>query len=245
MKFFILLCLAFSVSYIHPQDKLNLHLYLRVYLQGDYKDGKMLTTLSEKNIIPVKQPYNSAPWNYNGNEKATGISRNVVDWILVQLATADYKEEISRACFVKDDGSILDVDGNSFVRFDGIDKGAYLIIIYHRNHLPLLSAKPLEINSDSLMVDFTNKDSAAANLATAADLGDGHLGMICGDSNSDGEINKADVLEIAKNIFKTGYYNCDLDMNGIVNVLDYKRAENNLLKKVVVPSFTLEKDSSK
>jgi hypothetical protein len=234
MRFFILLYIAASISNIFPQSKYNLHLYLKVYLQGDYQNGKMLTTLNEKNLIPLKQPYSSSPWNYSGGEKVNAMPANVSDWILIEFAAPDYKEKICRACLLNSNGNVSDTDGSNYVKFDNIAAGEYYVIIYHRNHLPLVTSAVLEINSDSLRLDFTKSDSVTANSLSVTDLGDGNLGMISGDGNSDGKIDKSDLMDIAKDIFKLGYYNCDLDMNGIVNVLDYERAQRNLMKKTLV-----------
>jgi hypothetical protein len=234
MKLFILLFIVLSTSYIYPQVKYDLHLYLKVYLQGDYQNGKMLTTLREKNFIPLNQPYKSPPWNYFGTEKVKVMPKDVCDWILVQFATSDYKEKICRACLLTSSGNVNDTDGSGYINFNGIMEGNYYLIIYHRNHLPLVTSRLIKINNSKLSIDFTKNDSIAANPSSIVKLSDGNYGMISGDADSNGQIDKADLLDIAKNIFKVGYSSSDLDMNGVVNVLDYQRAQKNLLKKALV-----------
>ncbi|MEZ5198088.1 MAG: hypothetical protein R2764_17370 [Bacteroidales bacterium] len=49
----------------------------------------MVNFLNAKNYIPLAQPYNTYPWNYNGDEAVTEIpTESVVDWVLVELRDA-------------------------------------------------------------------------------------------------------------------------------------------------------------
>ena len=46
----------------------------------------MITELSNNGFIPSQQPYNIAPWNYNGNESLpAGQAGLSVDWVLVEF----------------------------------------------------------------------------------------------------------------------------------------------------------------
>ena len=44
-----------------------------------------------------------------------------------------------RAAFLKKDGSVVDLDGSSDLKF-AVDPGEYYIVIEHRNHLPIMTS---------------------------------------------------------------------------------------------------------
>jgi hypothetical protein len=50
-----------------------------------------------------------------------------------------------RAVFLKNDGSVVDLDGASPVEFDDTPKGSYYVVIYHRNHLSIMSSSMLTV----------------------------------------------------------------------------------------------------
>jgi hypothetical protein len=52
---------------------------LKVFLEGPYSGGSMSTTLNAGGYLPLSQPFNTSPWNYNGPESVTGIPAGVVD----------------------------------------------------------------------------------------------------------------------------------------------------------------------
>ncbi len=60
---------------------------LTVFLEGPFNTSsfEMNTTLNQGTLIPLNQPYNTAPWNYNGTENVTNIPPDIVDWVLVEL----------------------------------------------------------------------------------------------------------------------------------------------------------------
>ena len=51
-----------------------------------------------------------------------------------------------RAALLKSDGSVVDLDGSSQVKFKGIVPGNYYIVVRHRNHLPIMSANPVNLS---------------------------------------------------------------------------------------------------
>jgi len=52
---------------------------LKVFPEGHFNGTEMNTNLIGLSGFPLSQPYNSAPWNYNGTEATTSISANKVD----------------------------------------------------------------------------------------------------------------------------------------------------------------------
>jgi len=118
----------------------------KIFLEGDFSGGSMSTELNTQNVIPLSQPYNTAPWNYEGTESVTSIPANVVDWILVELRTNTNASsvEAKRAGFIKNDGTIVDLDGTSNLEFQNLNPADYYIVIYHRNHLSAMSANAVQ-----------------------------------------------------------------------------------------------------
>ncbi len=123
---------------------------LKVYLEGAYNSGSMSTSLNTLGNLPLKQPYNYSPFSYNGGEEVTCIPEGTVDWVLVELrsgTSADTRVS-RRAAFLKSDGSIVDLDGASALKLYIITAGNYYVVVYHRNHLAVMSnsAIPLTTN---------------------------------------------------------------------------------------------------
>ena len=224
---FLLLFSSFDFS----QGNKKVSFTIKLFLQGPYKNNSMSNELDKENLIPLFQPYNAAPWRYNGNEHVKKIPEGIVDWILIELTKDNKRSQVvaRKAGFLKVDGEVTSLDGSSPLTFENITNEKCYLVIEHRNHLPVMSRNPILLNN-SINYDFTvDQESALGNSLT--DLGNGIFGLISGDSDSNGEINNQDFKVIASNLLKVGYLNADLDMNGVVNVLDYKKTNINISKK--------------
>ena len=135
-------------------------IHVKCFLEGPYRKnpGCMSTQLNVKGLIPHHQPYNTPPWNYTGNEHVTStIPASVTDWVLVQLRT---RQEASSAIamhagFLTKDGEITELDGITLLSFQGIMPGYYYVVVYHRNHLALMSSVPVQTNTFSNLYDFS------------------------------------------------------------------------------------------
>lgn len=156
---------------------------LTVMLQGPYDGGTMNTDLYDNGFFPTDQPFNTGPWNYSGSESATPTS-TTVDWVLVELRS-DESTLVARSA------GILNSDGSLSVSIDdgvypGVHSGDdYYIVVWHRNHMPIMSASAQTMPVASY--DLTD----AANLFgadPAIDLGSGVYGMIAGDVTVNGRL---------------------------------------------------------
>jgi len=193
---------------------------IKVYLEGAYNNGIMSTNLNSKNLIPKKQPYNISPWNYAGAEAVTSIPSSIVDWVLVELRTGIDSSTITakRAGFIKSDGSIVDLDGISPLRFDFVPAGNYYIVVMHRNHLAVMSSKPAALSDTTALYDFSTSESQASGINSMADLGNGIYGMYTGDGDANGGVSSTDRNNVwLKENGKAGYLQGDFDLNGVVN----------------------------
>ena len=202
---------------------------LSVFLQGNFNGSSMNTALYDMGMLSNEQPYNSSPWNYDGLESLNAPSEaNVVDWVLVEFrqtsgdastATAD-KFLDHQAALLLADGSIVKPDGVSPIQLTANITDNLYVVIYHRNHLAVMSANALTNTGNVYSYDFTDALSKAYSDGQV-DLGNGHFGMIAGDSDGNGVIN-ADDKDINWNndSGKQGYYNSDLNADSEVDNKD-------------------------
>ncbi|MBK7106407.1 MAG: hypothetical protein IPH62_14095 [Ignavibacteriae bacterium] len=147
---------------LHPNDKgyskmakvwfdgiINIlpKLSVKVFLEGAYSG---LSNMQSNNnffaTIPHDQPFNQFPWYFEGTEHVEQIPENVIDWVLISLRSDETKSstKAQRAGFIKENGTIVDVDGESPLAFV-VDEGSYYVVVEHRNHLPIMSSKKVLI----------------------------------------------------------------------------------------------------
>lgn len=170
-----------------------LALNARAFLEGPFQSGGMHTTLRDKGLLPLQQPFHNAPWHYGGAEHAEAVPEGVVDWVLVELqASPGDPGKTRRAAFIKKDGSIVDLDGRSAVRFYGAAPGNYYIAVYHRNHLAIMSSRAVALEHSAGLYDFTSAQNRAYGTNPMKILSGGVYGMIAGDGNGDGAVNEID-----------------------------------------------------
>ena len=231
-----------TLTVLHP-----ISLDLTAFLEGPFFGGQMNTLLNIFGFIPLSQPYSVSPWNYSGTENVGVIPNNdVVDWVLVEVretagdaSTATAATTIGkRAGFLLKDGSIVDLDGISPLVFSAIATQNIFAVVYHRNHLPILSAYPLSATGYLYNFNFTNGESQVyGGSAGHKELSSGIWGMFSGNALPDAQIDnkdKNDVWEIEKG--SLGYYNGDLDMDRQVDASDKQvNWESNVGKASNVP----------
>jgi hypothetical protein len=201
---------------------------IKVLLEGPYSAGLMNTILNSSGLLPLSQPYPGTPWNYPGTETVTAIPANVTDWVLVELrtSTAASSKVASAAGFVRKDGLITNLDGTSCLSFGSLTAGNYYVVIYHRNHIPVMSATPIQLKTNSALYDFTTGSSkvyGGANGCKLIDSGASRWGMTTGDGNGDGSIYVEDYTDYwipefgLSNVYSIG----DFSMDGVVFTDDY------------------------
>lgn len=209
---------------------------LKVFLEGAYISSNFMQTDLNPDLLPLSQPFNTAPWNYTGTESVASIPNSkVVDWVLIELrdapnaAAAASSTIIGRqAGFVLDNGTVRGLEGNNKIRFDNlfnydINDNLY-VVIHHRNHLSVMSADALIKDDGEYVYDFTDAvaktfgGAAGCNLlSTAPDV----WGMIGGDGDANGTIDNTDKTSFWSIISgKSGYLSGDYNMNGQVNNQD-------------------------
>ena len=128
-------------GYIYGKTKAIVH--VTVQMQGPHELTTMNTYLSDQNMTPLAHPYGGAPWNYCGNECVSSLPPDVVDWVLVSIRHPSDPTKVieQRACFVRKDGNLIDLNGKEGIFFGRLALGSGYISVEHRNHLPVMTSK--------------------------------------------------------------------------------------------------------
>ncbi|MBN2174372.1 MAG: hypothetical protein JW731_09580 [Bacteroidales bacterium] len=173
-----------------------------VLLQGPYNGVDMDTDLAQQWLIPLSQPFNMPPWNYNGDETVSSIPTNIVDWVLVELRetaggpeTADENTIVmQRALLLRHDGRVVDPwNQTPELKYDiDLTENIYMVI-WHRNHLGVISATSLSNEDSPAYYDFSESaDKAYGGSEALIDLGNGVYGMMGGDADYNQQITQED-----------------------------------------------------
>jgi len=102
------------------------HVKLNLFMEGPIKGTNMKTDLNKGGHIPLSQPYNVPPWNYDGTEMVDTIPNgNIVDWVYIELRNAtdpslatDTTAFAWKAAFLLNNGQVVDTNGYSMLQFD-------------------------------------------------------------------------------------------------------------------------------
>ena len=162
----------------------------------------------------------------------------------VSAATALASTKVgSTAGFLMSDGTIKATDGTSdlTISLTGNTGADFFVVIYHRNHLPVMSASAISESSSLYTIDFT---SASANTyqttSSLTSLSGGKFGMIAGDADGDGDVDATDLSTWqAQNgdPFSYNSTNGDFNLDGEINAVDRNDfQQKNVSKSSQVPT---------
>ncbi|MEM1270122.1 MAG: hypothetical protein AAGI08_08745 [Bacteroidota bacterium] len=195
---------------------------VRALLGGAYDSaaGTMSTALAAAGLIPLDNPYGAERWGHDGGERVEKIESDVVDWVLVRLYSGDPETSLtqvaSRAGFLKQDGTVTDIDGKSALAFR-VEDGSYYVSVEHRNHLGVLSAQPTNLEAP---IDF----GATAAYGTAPTRTAGSVFTLWpGDADGSGSVDAKDALLWKDANATTGYSSADFTLSGTVDADDWLR----------------------
>lgn len=224
---FVLTCLAVDNNgNCLPRLTVN----LTTFLEGPWDESanKMSTLLWQFGILPSGQPFNTAPWNYNGTE-GTGWSNsdypvNTVDWVLVSLRSSILANDVldKAAGILLEDGTIELLSPMNNQGFNEV-----YVVVEHRNHLPIMTPVKVPIVNGILNYDFTLSNSYSGSSSGQKSM-NGVWMMYAGNvdqSNPTGyEINSADrIIWGAEtgtyNLYIESDFNLDRDVNGADRIL--------------------------
>jgi hypothetical protein len=175
-----------------------------VQLQGPYNGVDMDTDLAEQGLIPLQQPFNMPPWNYEGGEEVASIPVDIVDWVLVELRETSGGPEtataatmvLRRALMLRNDGRVVDPwNQTPELKYDiDLNDNIYMVV-WHRNHLGVMTAVPISDGDSPAYFNFSESAAQAYGGSDALiDLGNGKYGMMGGDADYNQQVTTQDKL---------------------------------------------------
>jgi len=227
---------GFAIPYV-PLS--NIMVDLDLWLEGPYDpalEGGMSTWLNPAHV-PLTQPfgsnlYNPNPcWLYNGSESVAAMPANVVDWVLVELrdgGTTGTYTVAKQAFFIRNDGKIVALDGAGIPFFPVAVTGPLYAVVYHRNHLAVMSSAGLPLVGTNYTWDFrTGAGQFYGGINGARELEPGVWGARAGDGNADKQVNNTDKLAVWKpegglSGYRAGDYNLDAQVNNADKIEKWK-----------------------
>ncbi len=220
----------------------GLSIDLTVFLEGPYLGGDLMSTsLNSNGYIPLSQPYGPAlpyydlasagdiVWYYTGSESVASIPAGVVDWVYVQLRDADAPANATsatiigeQAAFLLEDGAVVALDGSSMITFNATVSQNLYAVVFHRNHLGVMSANALTESGGVYSYDFSSGETQVYGGANGhKQLEPGVWGMISADGNGNGLIQNTDETAVWKtDLGNSGYMGGDFEMTGLTQNTD-------------------------
>jgi len=220
-------------------------LNLALILEGPYNGTDMDTLLNEIDSIPLTHPYGAAPWSYSGTASVTAVPIDVVDWVYVQIRNSNAAANATsdsivaeQAGFLLSNGRLVDSNSNEMTILPSkVGNGQMYVVVYHRNHIGVMSAAALTFNSDSgaYVFDFTS-GAAQAHGTGAQVLSGSKYVLYGGNSNATGTAINGDDRDDtwdARNGY--GYLITDTNLDGIVDSGDRSIIYNNTGQDEQIP----------
>ncbi len=220
----------FSIT-LYPRD---IEVSLNAILDGAYDEsiGEMRTDLNTLGLLPLTQPYNTAPYNYTGTETLTSIPSGMVDWVLVEARSGTPNMSGSRntvtietkAGILLKNGAIVATDGASPLTFENLNTGEdYYFCVRHRNHLDILTSNPYTADASTpIFHDFTIDQNQALGNFQMTLTNDGKAALYAGDFVPDGVIQISDFNAWRANPAMVNVYDAsDATLDGIVQATDF------------------------
>ena len=122
-------------AFYYDQQQTPAYANIKVFLEGPY--DAVGDTMESSSTLPTTSPYNS---EFIGS-LPTVTGHSLVDWIQVKLRTSATGSTVGSCnAFLLENGSVVDVNGNSSLPFYNTSGNEYYIVIHHRNHLDIMSA---------------------------------------------------------------------------------------------------------
>jgi len=173
-------------------------LAIKAFLQGPFKVNKSLMDddLRKKGFIPLTEPYTGIPsfihFGEGGGESVTtevlevSGDNAIVDWVFLELRAGSDSTLVvaTRSALIQRDGDVVEVDGESNVKFV-VPDGAYYVTIKHRNHLGIMTAEPMMVTTtNATIIDFTIASTTTYGSYAQLELGD-KMALRGGNTNPD------------------------------------------------------------
>jgi len=214
----------YSINIIEPEINLS----ISVFLEGPFNGFGMNTNLNS--ILPLSQPFGANPWNYSGTENVTTIpGTNIVDWVLVDIRDAISANQatpetriVRQAAFLRNDGIIVDLEGNPVLSFTASFENNLYVVIYQRNHIPVISGTSLIQSEGTYFYDFSDgEEKAYGGINGHKEIYSGVWGLFTGNSNGDNIVDDFDKdVNWMNEVGLSGYLSSDVNMDSKSNNKD-------------------------
>lgn len=223
-----------SSSYISSsQSNNNPTLSVKVNLSANYNNGtkQMSNEFRSRNMMPLSQPYNQAPFNYSGLEayvNAQSIPTDAVDWVIVEIKDLNKNSVITKALILKQNGYVVDTNGSQNIALSTFTPPQgynYQVVVRHRNAIAIATNQNINFSSNTnTAVDFTKNINVKASNQEQIGTDNQNqpvFGMRKANSNGSDAIDAQDrslVLNIQES---DGLYNSfDLNLDGVIDAQD-------------------------
>ncbi|MCF8368574.1 MAG: hypothetical protein K9G76_05990 [Bacteroidales bacterium] len=222
----------FNLDYWYLDDLLlyrPIEIDIRLFLEGPFQSDQMNNQLNAFGFLPLSQPFNTDPWNYDGMEEVSSIpGSGIIDWVLVELLAKDsnvnnkFKSVAKRAGFIHFDGTVTKIDGENPLSFPVIDEDSIYLWVHPHNHLSVMSSESLLSGGSKYTYDFSiDTGLAIYPKRSMKEISTGVWAVMSGDGNADGKIDNSDKNQIwVSQQGNSGYLSADYNMNGIVDEAD-------------------------
>ncbi len=204
-------------------------LKLNAFLEAAYDSvsNTMNTDLVNNGLLPQAQPFNVAPWHYDGTEILNTNQTDMVDWLLLELRTpADpYQTIAQQAVLLLEDGTIVNTNYQDIQFYNLSSNQNYHITLRARNHIAVMTATPLQVANNQIVYDFTSSNTQAMGGAKQLKLVNSTTSVyaLCaGDFNSDGIVNVNDYQRLNDDMGNIAQYlPTDVNLDGVINIADF------------------------
>lgn len=210
----------------------------RVYLQGAYEwtcgfgCAALSTGLQDAGLLPLANPYadpsfDGTPVEHDGTESFTQAEIDamdpIVDWIVVALRESPSGPDVYRGAHLLDQfGRVRGSDGSPTLQVP-LPAGDYHVVVFHRNHLPVMS-NPVSLNEGpAAPVQFWRSTTVygwpdgVARVYVEPSGSWSHSGMASGDGDLDGSVLAPDQQGVwLPGVGQTGYLQADYNLDGTI-----------------------------
>jgi len=216
-------CSTSTTVVITQPSTASLKMKIKVILGGFHTGaGLMRTDLRTNNLLPLSQPYGVSPFNYGAVTSVSSLANNVVDWVLVELRDKNDENNViaRQVALLRNDGILTDLSGYEGVSFINVVSDYYFVVVYHRNHIGIMSNSAQYLPNSSTY-NFTTSAAKAKGTGQLV-YQNGYYVMIPGDFDGNAVINNLDYnLWYSSNSAINQYLKWDADGNAVINNLDY------------------------
>ena len=219
-------------EYAIADDHIPVYADIMSFLEAPYNvDGNIMSC---NLTLPTVSPYDSE----DIGTLPTVSGHSLIDWVQIQLRETTSGSTVKSAnAFLLENGSVVDVNGNSSLPFYNTTGNDYYIVIHNRNHLDIMTTTTKAFGDTpetATIVDLTNSSNVYGT-GGVIELETGVYGMIAGETNDDGIISTADKGLINDHNGNLVYDKADTNDDGIVSTADIGKVNDNNGKLTQVP----------